>query len=620
MTTWKPVRPGVFVYRDSCNVYAVDGGGGAWLIVNAGTGLAAQDLAGLGPMQDVTVLLTHHFRDHSAGAVQFRSCGAKIAAPWHEREHLAGRQAATRDKPAMFLYDLAWDHFAPIEPLEVDVWLRDYERRTVAGLDVEVVPTPGPTMGATTYVVTLRDGEKAAFVGELMSAPGKLPRLSPLQYNYNDLTGLENVLLSLERVMKAGPTVVFPSMGEPFGDCGSAVALLRARALRFDRLSPGFAARLESEAGDEVEEVLPRVYRAQSASAETHFVVSASGKILAIDYGYSTAAVRFPARLASWTRRPLLHSIESLRARTGALRIDVVLPTHYHDDHVVGIPVLQRLHGTELWAAENFADLLERPAEFDRPCLWPEPMQVARRLPLGQKIQWEDVAITLHPMSGHTQFSCLVLLEVGGRRVAHTGDQLFFLDPKSGQLAAPEHGAVFTNHVYRNGLALGCYREFAQRLSEFRPEFILSGHARPYRPDEVFWKRLAAAADDFDAAHEAILSLAADDIHFGADATAAKLFPYNLTLERGVERALLRGWVRNPLGESVQARVRLVAPRQGWSGSALNLLLHPREERVFELVLTLPANECCTRVPVALELTVGGRRFGQVAEAWITVC
>lgn len=619
MSSWRKIHPSVHVFLDSCNVYAVEGAEGGWLIVNAGTGAAVQDLPQLGSPGEMLLLVTHHFRDHAAGWAGFRAAGAAVAAPWHERHHLGGAQSAMREKPVQFLYDLTWDHYAPLEPLEVDRWLHDYEQLTFAGLSVEVVPTPGATVGAASYLVTLPNGEKLAFVGELMSHPGKVPRLSPLQYNYNDLTGLENVLLSWDRLVAAGPTTAFPSLGEPFGDLGAAGELLRQRAAAFESVQPGLAARIATRARDEVEEVVPRLYRAVSASAETHFIVSRSGKVLALDYGYNTAAVRFPARLAAWTRRPLLHSSESLRAKTGATRIDTVIPTHYHDDHVVGVPLLQRLQGTELWAAENFADLLERPADFDRPCLWPEPMRVTRRLPLGEKFRWEDVEITLHPMSGHTQFSCLVLLEFDGRRVAHTGDQLFFLDPATNQLTGPENGQAFTNHVYRNGLALGCYREFAERLRDFRPELILSGHAKPYSASETFWARLEAAAQDFDTAHAAILSIGADEIHFGADGTAAKLFPYELQVDRGVARVALTGWARNPLGENTLMRVRLVTSRAGWSGTALNLLVQPREERTFALELNLPAGECCHRVPIALELSAGGRRFGQVAEAWVTV-
>lgn len=618
MSRWKIIEDGVYGLQDSCRVYAVRGRDGAWLVVNAGTGVAAEQLRELGADGEVTVLLTHHFRDHTAGTAEFLQRGARVAAPWHDREHLAGGQRAMRTKQVLYLYDLTWDHFGPVQPVAVDRWMMDYERAWLAGLSVEVVPTPAVTMGATTYVITLPGGRRLAFVGELMCAPGRVARLSPLQYNYNDLTGVENVMHSWDRVIATKPDLVLPSLGEPFRDVARARALWRENGVRFEAVHPGISAKLSRPARVMLEEVVPRLFRAEGTSAETHFVVSRSGKVLALDYGYDTLAVRFPNRLDSWTRRPLLHSVDELRERTGAARIDTVIPTHYHDDHIVGVPLLQRLFGTELWAGENFADLLERPQEFDRPCLWPEPMKVARRLPLGRTFLWEDVAITLQPMSGHTEYSTLICLEIDGRRIAHTGDQIFYCDPATTQLTAPDRGGVFTNHVYRNGLMLGGYVDCVRRLRDFNPELIISGHSRPYRPTTRLWARLEEAARSFDEAHRAIMPLEDDVAHFGADSVAAKVEPYQLAVQAGGPTVPFGGWVLNPFSSAAQAVVRVAGP-PGLDAVPVSVDLRSRQRHPF--ATTIQATERCSRGRhlVALDLVVNDRAFGQVAEAWVTV-
>src|SRR5208283_5830240 len=153
MGPWHQLEDSVFLHRDSCNVYAVRGTDGRWLIINAGTGRAATCLSELGEVREITVLLTHHFRDHTAGAETFRRHGADIFAPYWEREHLSGCQHAFRARPPWLLYDLAWDHFAPIEPLAVGRWLMDYERTIIVGLPVEVIQTPGVSLGAVTFAV-----------------------------------------------------------------------------------------------------------------------------------------------------------------------------------------------------------------------------------------------------------------------------------------------------------------------------------------------------------------------------------------------------------------------------------------------------------------------------------
>ena len=67
---WELVEEDVFVLRDSCLVYAVRGPEGT-VLVNAGTGLAAEQLGAVADSGGVTVLLTHHFRDHTDGAIPF---------------------------------------------------------------------------------------------------------------------------------------------------------------------------------------------------------------------------------------------------------------------------------------------------------------------------------------------------------------------------------------------------------------------------------------------------------------------------------------------------------------------------------------------------------------------
>ncbi|MFA5057576.1 MAG: hypothetical protein WC485_05640, partial [Opitutaceae bacterium] len=260
----------------------------------------------------------------------------------------------------------------------------------------------------------------------------------------------------------------------------------------------------------------------------------------------------------------------------------------------------------------------ERPQDFDRPCLWPEPMKVSRRLPLGRTFHWEDIAITLYPMTGHTEFSTLICLEFDGHRIAHTGDQIFYYNPATMQLTAPEGGGVFTNHVYRNGLALGGYVDCVRRLCEFDPELILSGHYAPYRPTPELWRRLAAAAQAFDDAHCAIMPLESSDAHFGADSVAAKIVPHQLAIRAGSEGVQFQGWVLNPFNFPAQAKVQFRSAAD-LTARPLLLTLAPRTKQAFASVLSSGPSTAAGRHLLVLELEVDGKPFGQVAEAWVTV-
>lgn len=607
---WKLLEPGLYMLEDSCLVYAVQGPEGT-VLVNAGTGLAAGHLDKVARGR-ISVILTHSFRDHCAGAARLSEAGAEIYAPYWEQEYLLDPDQHFRERQLWNIYDNRWDRFSPITPLPIKGWMMDYEKRILGGLEWEVIPTPGVTCGASSYVTTL-NGKRLAFPGELICGPGRLSRMAPLQYNYNDLTGAVNVFLSLGRLAKAGPGLILPSLGGPIDRPEPAISRLRENLKDIKLLHPDASIGWDPDE-DDVQEISPHLFRSKYASAETHFVVSDSGKVLALDYGYNGAAYLMPERYHQSNRRPLLHGIGGLKKRLGIDRIDAVLVSHYHDDHVNGIPMLQRLFGAEVWAAERFADILERPWRYDRPCLWHEPIKVARPLPFEQTVTWENVPITLKELSGHTQFAALLCLEVDGTRVVHTGDQLFFHGDDQPYGAKSR---IFTNHVYRNGLDLGCYWQTLKHMENFRPELVLTGHTPPYRPDEGWYRQIQEQARNFDEVHRKLMLLGNDEAHFGAESQGGKLYPYQCHAPDG-GRMEFSGWVLNPLPVKAAADIRLVGP-EGWEGESAKLELGARVRGSFKLGITPPAGIRCRRQPVALELTVDDRPFGQITEALVTV-
>lgn len=62
------------------------------------------------------------------------------------------------------------------------------------------------------------NGVRIVFAGEIACGDGRLSRLAPLQYNYNDLTGAGNVWRSLRRLEDESPSLILPSLGEPVRD------------------------------------------------------------------------------------------------------------------------------------------------------------------------------------------------------------------------------------------------------------------------------------------------------------------------------------------------------------------------------------------------------------------
>jgi len=607
---WTPILPNLWLFRDSCNVYALQTKS-ALLLIDAGTGAWIPHLHEL-PQKPAALLCTHYFRDHSAGALAASSLGIPIHVPEGEHLFFADPQQHFRERETYIIYDNTWDLFAPIESIPVAGALKDYDRINLAGIDIEVIPLPGVTYTQSGFGVILSDGRRAVFCGEAIHSPGRMARIAPLQYNYNDLNGAGQADFSARALRQWRPDILLPSLGDPMcSDADAALALLQKNLRHLAAPRPDMTAPLNRLDSPPLERITDHLWLDRHSMANTWYLLSDSRKILAIDYGYNAASC-----LWSWYPRPahrraLLHGLDGLKAQFGIDRIDTVLVSHFHDDHVSGIPVLQRLHATQCWAAENFADLLEQPHAHCFPCGWPVPIQIDRRLPLDKEFTWEEYTFRLHPMSGHTRFASLIAFTADGKRFAHTGDQYFFANRTDGFASAGRS----QNHVYRNGALLDGYDISGRWMLDWRPEIVLQGHQPTMFTDDAFFRHIEAWPQDYAQTHRQIMPLADSDTHFNLDSWAGWIWPYR-TLLKTPAPITVTATVRNPFPYHAKLTLRLVGPK-GWQGETATLAAPPRAEISCPLTI-LPAGPC-RRQPIAIELSCETHSFGQIAEALVTI-
>ena len=615
--TWQTVLPGLWIFRDSCNVYAVHGPDGI-VIIDAGTGAWLDHLAEL-PAKPVALLCTHYFRDHSAGALPASRAGIRAFVPEGEHDVFADPVHHFNARSTYIIYDNHWTLFAPIEAVPVAGVLQDYCTHTFAGLSFEIVPQPGATLTQVGLAVTLPGGKRVIFTGETIHSPGRLPRLAPLQYNYNDLVGAAGVFTAARYLRERKPDALLPSMGDPILEkIDDALAMLQSNIRVITKDRHGMAAANWDKFGeDPLERVTDHVYKTTQAVSTNWFIISDSGKALVIDYGYDMHNLGLPGYSAPLNRRSLLHSIQGLKTRFGIDRIDVALISHFHDDHVCGVPLLQRLFNTQCWAAENFSQLLAKPHAHCFPCDWPQPIRIDKSIPLNQTAQWEEYEFHFHPMNGHTRFSALIGFEADGKRYAHTGDQYFFAKGGwSGEPLAPiEEQVRLQNHVYRNGATLDGYDISRDWMLKWKPEIVIQGHQAPFHTNDAFFKHIEAWATDYKEKHKRMMVLGDDEAHFNVDSWGGWVWPYRSHL-KSVAPVTVTATVRNPLPRAAKLDVRLVGPT-GWVGTSASLTAAGRAEVSCDLTITPSAP--CRRQPIAVELSVEGRPFGPVAEALVSV-
>ncbi|MFL5674143.1 MAG: MBL fold metallo-hydrolase, partial [Chloroflexota bacterium] len=309
------------------------------------------------------------------------------------------------------------------------------------------------------------------------------------------------------------------------------------------------------------------------------------------------------------SRRPWLQTIPALKRLHGVDRVEVAIPTHYHDDHVAGFNLLRDVEGTEVWAPENMVAVLSDPDRFDLPCLWYDPIPVDRSLPFGEPIGWHEYDITIHPLPGHTLFAAAIEFQVDGQHVIATGDQ------QDGRWVAGER-PEFLNYQYRNGFRFDDFAASAALYRRLEPDLLISGHWLPRPVTPEYLDQLDHAGRELARLHRELLP--AETIGLGAGGFAARIEPYRSHVAGGatVDAEVI---VRNPFARAGSADVVLVVP-PGWVAepASRRARLDPHGERRLRFRVRTGMTPV-RRARIGADITVAGVRFGQQAEALITV-
>jgi glyoxylase-like metal-dependent hydrolase (beta-lactamase superfamily II) len=347
----------------------------------------------------------------------------------------------------------------------------------------------------------------------------------------------------------------------------------------------------------------PHLLRNRTSFAHSYALLSDTGAALLIDWGFDqTVGITDVTRREA--RRPLLATLDVLRRDFGVERVETVVATHYHDDHVAGMNQLRDVEGTEVWAPENVAPIMSDPARYDLPCLWFDPVPVDRSLPLREPVMWHEYELTAYPLPGHTLYAAAIGFEVDGKRVLATGDQQ----------GGDRGGSDVLNYQYRNRFRIDDFVASAELYRELRPDLLIPGHWPPREVTDEYLDRLLADGQRLAELHRELLPL--EDVDFGAEGFGARIEPYRSQAAAG-DAIELDVTIRNPFARVATAAVALALP-PGWSAvPSQETELAPLGEATLRFRVT--AGTPARRARIGADLTVGGVPFGQQAEALVDV-
>ena len=609
----------LYRFVDICNVYLIvseDKG----LLIDTGSGRILEPASQL----DIEVVLhTHHHRDQCMGTPRLRDRGARVIVPEYERHLFDQAELFWQSRRTFDNYNDRNTFFSMGEDIPVDSVLEDYEVFKWRGYEFFVLPAKGHTFGSVALISQI-DGRKVAFTGDLFTAGGRLYQLHAMEYTYAAMEGIVFTLQSIQALKKRKVALCFPSHGEAITDVSGDLDRLEGGLMKCVNLGRGMRVCGRESIPENI--FLPRpgllplsrhlLWGGVWTCSNFYVLLSESNKAMLFDYGH-----------AYWphlhigsdhdgfeTMRFIEHHLDELSEKHSVEKIDVVLPTHIHDDHTCGIPYLQRHHGTRCWALEEVAQVLESPAAWSStPCVFPKPIRIDRRLKDGERFQWEEYELEIFFAPGQTEFHSVVSVIADGQKVAFTGDNYFIEEVFE---AGNTELRPFQTTVLRNSFQLHMHRRCAEVMRKISPELICPGHrdVLPCTKDDI-----DTYCDFIDRKEEVFRQLVGEPADHYIDLFWARLLPYQTVVEPG-EALEYRLLIRNNFGRTVRYDARLLPP-PGWSAppefSTFTLEAESRGE--IELRAVAPTAVDDVRRLMTAEIRIDGESQGPVAEALVRV-
>lgn len=608
-------------FRDTCNVFVLKSGRDA-LLIDTGSGAIMRHLLDIGVDRVDWVLHTHHHRDQCWGTKSVQKAGAKIAVPEFERHLFDNVEAHWQTRMIYDNYNNMNTSFSLGENIAIDAILEDYSIFVWKDHEIRIIPAKGHTYGMIS-LITRVDGQKVAFTGDLMTAGGNLYQLHAMEYAYGDLVGVEFTMQSILALKRENVSIAYASHGEPISDVSADIERLEPKLEKLANIGRLFTSGWNTGFEDwktlresKLEKISDHLLWAGPYTCSNFYIVlSGSGHAMLIDYGLSS-----PGHLhfgndhgGMQALRFVEHHIDQLRDDYGVQQIELVVPTHIHDDHICGIPFLQRTFGTECWALDCVAEVIENPSAWaSTPCCFQRPIEVQKVLHDGEAFHWRGFDFQIHYAPGQTEFHSMILGQIDGRRVLFSGDNVALCNPSAGGI---DREIPVQLTVMRNSFQLEMHRRCATVLQATKPDFLCPGHGPLI---ETGRSQIAEYTDYIERKEAAFRDVVGEPADHFIDLFWARMLPYISETSPDSE-VTYTVRIRNNLNRSALFAARLL-PTFGWRPHAevQSTTLAPAEQGDIFLRATAPSRADSARRLVFAEVFIDGVSQGPVCEALVS--
>lgn len=581
--------------EDTCSTYVIASDDGA-IVIDCGA-LSPQQVTqetGVGGLKQL--YLTHFHRDQCSAAAQWSKEGIEVGLPFAEKRFFSEADLMRASYDTFDNYTAYYPGFSAIDDIDGQ-YVEDYARYVVSEYEFQVVPLPGHTFGSVGYLFDL-DGQRYLACGDLLSAAGKVREYFWNQWRYMDFQGHVNLLESLEHAKGLGVDMLLPGHGAPFAATEEAFTALQ-RAL--EELYELFYAKPYVYYRPQFRPLSENVFEVTNSSANTYIVRDGTGHGLFIDCGYTSNAA-----IAANPHRFIDHLTPHLESELGISQVEWFLPTHYHDDHLAGLPALQLRYATKVATAPELQDIIAHPERYDMPCLVPHQTKVDLVVQRQQPFVWRGIEFTIEQFPGQTLYHNLITFTADGIKYLAIGDNI------SG-LCFREQRDFIHSFIPKNRTPVSSYRDMPQQIKARAPDILLTGHGGGVDCQAEQVQRWEQWMERWSQLFEGII----DQPHanLGMDPHWVEFYPYKVRIEPGAA-VDFEVRVLNHESETRRCALRFKATDGvQLSQEEVEIAVVPGVTECYKITARFPQQFITHSLTLTADVTWDGRHLGEIAEA-----
>ena len=474
MNTFEQLLPGLWLFRDTCNVYLLKHGDRA-IAIDFGSGSWMGNLPELGINKLEHIFLTHHHTDQCAGLQKQTIWPFSIHAPAGENEFLNPESVLVKTA-AHYKFEIGCPGSYSILPGGIPGICYDvmvgFEQCFWNTHRLRFLQTPGHGPNACSIIIDHED-KQIVFCGDAVYKNGTIHQPFHLEWDHWTGSGALSAWEGIKRLSGICIDLLCPSHGSIIEtDSAATLDVLKKRLMAFyDAKGNISAGEPDNFLEPEIltcgaRKVLPELYQ---FGLNGYLLLSSTGEALIVDP----------------TIRDIL-PLKQLLAELGKVRPTTAVVSHYHNDHCDAAPWLKKEYGTKIWLHPAVAKPLSDVLAFPGPWLPPFNIIPDKLWPENGEWQWNEYLFNIAFQPGQTWWHTLFHTKIDNKKVAFTGD----LCAPSSRYNGTGGFCAYNRSYFKEG-----FTRSAELLLNWKPDIIAAGHGQYFNFSESKFHKMIEWSD-----------------------------------------------------------------------------------------------------------------------------